>query len=274
LFRCEGVATDTGGLNRFFGALGEGVCSLHVTQHVEDGGRRGEENRAEDDAERSERLQPAEHGDEHGQPAQPHTAGYQSRPQQVVDAADDRRSPHRQHDRLWPGAGREQVQGPGHPDGGRADERHHAREDRHQTPQGRGWNTEQPEHASAEDSLDSRDRHDPVHAGVHDLPDPKEQCFASRSLEGKQIEDRRDQRLAVTKKEEDRYKFRVPMLRNVAKTAPYFHDGSVESLERAVQVMAATQLGQAMDEATAADIAAFLGSLTGAQPAHFAPPAR
>jgi len=77
---------------------------------------------------------------------------------------------------------------------------------------------------------------------------------------------------AVTKKDEDRYRFRVPMLRNVAKTAPYFHDGSVESLERAVQVMAATQLGQEMDQATAADIAAFLGSLTGAQPAHFAPP--
>lgn len=79
---------------------------------------------------------------------------------------------------------------------------------------------------------------------------------------------------AVTKKEEDRYRFRVPMLRNVAKTAPYFHDGSVERLERAVQVMAATQLGQEMDETTAADITAFLGSLTGTQPAHFAPPAR
>lgn len=79
---------------------------------------------------------------------------------------------------------------------------------------------------------------------------------------------------AVTKKEEDRYRFRVPMLRNVAKTAPYFHDGSVESLERAVQVMAATQLGSDMDETTAADIAVFLGSLTGTPPAHFAPPVR
>lgn len=79
---------------------------------------------------------------------------------------------------------------------------------------------------------------------------------------------------AVTRKEEDRYRFRVPMLRNVAKTAPYFHDGSVESLGRAVQVMAATQLGREMDEAMAADIAAFLGSLTGTQPAHFAPPVR
>jgi cytochrome c peroxidase len=79
---------------------------------------------------------------------------------------------------------------------------------------------------------------------------------------------------AVTNKPEDQYRFRVPMLRNVAKTAPYFHDGSVETLERAVQVMAATQLGQDMDDAAAADIAAFLGSLTGAPPAHFAPPVR
>jgi cytochrome c peroxidase len=78
---------------------------------------------------------------------------------------------------------------------------------------------------------------------------------------------------AATKKEEDRYRFRVAGLRNVAKTAPYFHDGSVERLERAVQVMAAVQLGQRMDDATAADIAAFLESLTGALPAHFAAPA-
>jgi cytochrome c peroxidase len=78
---------------------------------------------------------------------------------------------------------------------------------------------------------------------------------------------------AVTKKEEDKYRFRVPMLRNVARTSPYFHDGSVASLERAVQVMAATQLGQTMDGATAADIAAFLDALTGERPSHFSAPA-
>ena len=78
---------------------------------------------------------------------------------------------------------------------------------------------------------------------------------------------------AVTKKEEDRYRFRVPMLRNVAQTAPYFHDGSVDRLERAVQVMSATQLGRPMDEATAATIAHFLESLTGALPPAFSPPA-
>lgn len=77
---------------------------------------------------------------------------------------------------------------------------------------------------------------------------------------------------AVSKKDEDKYRFRVPMLRNVAKTAPYFHDGSVGQLERAVQVMAATQLGREMDARTAGDIAAFLESLTGAQPAQFSVP--
>jgi cytochrome c peroxidase len=77
---------------------------------------------------------------------------------------------------------------------------------------------------------------------------------------------------AATKKEEDKYRFRVPSLRNVAKTAPYFHDGSVASLQRAVQVMSATQLGSPMDEATAADIAAFLDSLTGARPKNFSAP--
>lgn len=79
-------------------------------------------------------------------------------------------------------------------------------------------------------------------------------------------------RFAVTKKEEDRFVFRVPMLRNVAKTAPYFHDGSVDSLERAIRVMASVQLGHTLDDAEAASIAAFLESLTGSVPANYAPP--
>jgi cytochrome c peroxidase len=68
--------------------------------------------------------------------------------------------------------------------------------------------------------------------------------------------------------------FRVPMLRNVAKTAPYFHDGSVASLERAVRVMGAVQLGRALDDAGVASIVAFLESLTGEVPAHYAPPGK
>lgn len=79
-------------------------------------------------------------------------------------------------------------------------------------------------------------------------------------------------RFSVTKKEEDRYVFRVPTLRNVAKTAPYFHDGSVERLDRAVQIMGIVQLGRTLDEKTTSDIVAFLESLTGEVPAHYAPP--
>ena len=54
-------------------------------------------------------------------------------------------------------------------------------------------------------------------------------------------------RFAATKKDEDKYVFRVAMLRNVAKTAPYFHDGSVTSLDRAVRIMASVQLGKRPD---------------------------
>jgi cytochrome c peroxidase len=79
---------------------------------------------------------------------------------------------------------------------------------------------------------------------------------------------------AVTKKEEDRYVFRVPMLRNVAKTAPYFHDGSVETLDKAVKIMGALQLGRVLDDATVTSIVDFLESLTGDVPAHYAPPKR
>jgi cytochrome c peroxidase len=81
-------------------------------------------------------------------------------------------------------------------------------------------------------------------------------------------------RVSATKKEEDRYVFRVPMLRNVAKTAPYFHDGSVEQLDRAVRIMASVQLGKTLDEATTRSIVAFLESLTGEVPANYAPPGR
>jgi cytochrome c peroxidase len=62
------------------------------------------------------------------------------------------------------------------------------------------------------------------------------------------------------------------MLRNVAKTAPYFHDGSVERLDRAVRIMASVQLGRALDDAAVADIVSFLESLTGDVPTNYAPP--
>lgn len=68
---------------------------------------------------------------------------------------------------------------------------------------------------------------------------------------------------AASKREEDRHVFRVPSLRNVALTAPYFHDGSAASLEQAATVMARYQLGRDLNEAQASDIAAFLRTLTG-----------
>jgi len=73
-------------------------------------------------------------------------------------------------------------------------------------------------------------------------------------------------RYEVTKKEEDKMVFRVPTLRNVAQTGPWFHDGAFDRLEAAVQAMAYHQLGKDLPEADVADIVAFLKSLTGEIP--------
>lgn len=70
-------------------------------------------------------------------------------------------------------------------------------------------------------------------------------------------------RFNVTGKEADRHHFRVPSLRNVAITAPYFHDGATETLEEAVKVMAKYQLGRSIPEQDVAAIVAFLKTLTG-----------
>ena len=61
----------------------------------------------------------------------------------------------------------------------------------------------------------------------------------------------------------DKYVFKVPSLRNVAATAPYFHDGSVDILEGAIITMAQLQLGLNLTLAEATKIASFLNSLTG-----------
>jgi cytochrome c peroxidase len=73
-------------------------------------------------------------------------------------------------------------------------------------------------------------------------------------------------RFAVTKSPADRDVFKVPVLRNVAATPPYFHDGSVAMLEEAVVIMARTQLAKDLTKEQAGDIAAFLTSLTGKIP--------
>jgi cytochrome c peroxidase len=70
-------------------------------------------------------------------------------------------------------------------------------------------------------------------------------------------------RYNVTKNEADRFVFRVPSLRNVEHTAPYFHDGSAATLEEAVQVMAKYQLGRRLGAEQVRGILAFLRSLTG-----------
>lgn len=72
-------------------------------------------------------------------------------------------------------------------------------------------------------------------------------------------------RLLVTKKDEDMHVFRVASLRNVAITAPYFHDGAVDSLDEAIQLMGRHQLGREIPPADRKDIEAFLKSLTGKQ---------
>jgi cytochrome c peroxidase len=77
-------------------------------------------------------------------------------------------------------------------------------------------------------------------------------------------------RFDVTKDPGDKYVFKVPSLRNVAVTPPYFHDGSVASLPQAVRDMARVQLGLRLDDREAGDIVAFLDSLTGPLPASFA----
>jgi cytochrome c peroxidase len=66
-----------------------------------------------------------------------------------------------------------------------------------------------------------------------------------------------------THRESDRHVFRVPSLRNVAITAPYFHDGSAATLDAAVETMARYQLGRPMPREALTKIVAFLRTLTG-----------
>ena len=73
-------------------------------------------------------------------------------------------------------------------------------------------------------------------------------------------------RYAVTGRENDKYVFRVPSLRNVALTAPYFHDGSATTLPQAVEVMAKYQLGRPLEPGELVQIVKFLNTTTGDQP--------
>lgn len=84
--------------------------------------------------------------------------------------------------------------------------------------------------------------------------------FASR---GGKISDADYGRYNFTKKEADKYYFKVPTLRNIALTAPYFHDASAKTLEEAVRVMGKYQAGKNLSDREVADITAFLHTLTG-----------
>jgi cytochrome c peroxidase len=80
-------------------------------------------------------------------------------------------------------------------------------------------------------------------------------------------------RFAVTGNEADKYVFRVASLRNVAETGPYFHDGSVETLEDAIRIMLTVQIGADLTDEQIAELAAFLRSLSGKVPPEALQPA-
>ncbi len=74
-------------------------------------------------------------------------------------------------------------------------------------------------------------------------------------------------RFNITKREEDRYVFKVPSLRNIALTSPYMHDGRMDTLSDAVEFMTRHQLGRYMEQGETDLIVEFLKSLTGEIPA-------
>jgi cytochrome c peroxidase len=81
-------------------------------------------------------------------------------------------------------------------------------------------------------------------------------------------------RIEVTKATSDRMVFKVPSLRNAEKTAPYFHDGSVATLEQAVRLMGRHQLDTELSEIQVRQIVAWLSALTGEIPMDYIRPPR
>ena len=73
-------------------------------------------------------------------------------------------------------------------------------------------------------------------------------------------------RYQVTKNETDKMVFKVPSLRNIQKTGPYFHDGSVSTLDQAIRNMAVHQRGVTATEAQERSIEVWMDSLTGQVP--------
>lgn len=76
-------------------------------------------------------------------------------------------------------------------------------------------------------------------------------------------------RFTVTGNESEKYLFKVPSLRNIAETEPYFHDGSVDDLEESIRIMARIQLDKDLTDEQVANMVAFLEALTGEVPDEF-----
>ncbi len=79
-------------------------------------------------------------------------------------------------------------------------------------------------------------------------------------------------RFALTNKEADKMMFKVPSLRNIEKTGPYFHDSSASSLEQAIAKMGKHQLGKELSDQQVKSIGAFLKTLTGELPMEYIAP--
>ncbi len=108
------------------------------------------------------------------------------------------------------------------------------------------------------------------HAGVnmgglsYELMGQRANYFADRDTNVKSgLTDADNGRWAQTGIERDRYRFKTPTLRNIALTWPYYHDGSVKTLNEAVDMMAKYQVGTQLKADETADIVAFLETLTG-----------
>jgi cytochrome c peroxidase len=76
-------------------------------------------------------------------------------------------------------------------------------------------------------------------------------------------------RAGVTHDPSDDMMFKVPSLRNVGRTAPYFHDGSAKTLEQAVRMMGMHQLGVELTQEEVSSLVAWLSALTGALPGEY-----
>ncbi len=108
------------------------------------------------------------------------------------------------------------------------------------------------------------------HAGVnmgglsYELMGQRADYFKDREVNVKSgLTDADNGRWAQTKVERDRYRFKTPTLRNVALTWPYYHDGSVQTLDEAVTMMARYQTGREMKQEEVTKVVGFLETLTG-----------